>query len=107
MSSTGTRTHFTAWYTSDSSALEGRFTDVTVLEDRLSSDEDQEDQGDAAWTCAGGEPLLHAVTAVTVDDSDSEHGLEAAAELLEEAGWRLVGGWLAVPTGACVTVERA
>lgn len=103
MSSTGTRTHFTAWYTSDRSALDSRFTDVAVLEDRLSSDEDQ---GDAAWSCAGGEPLFHAVTAVTVDDPDGDHGLEAAAELLEEAGWRLVGGWLAVTTGACVTVER-
>ncbi|MFJ2225639.1 hypothetical protein ACIOFY_37055 [Streptomyces anulatus] len=104
MSSSETRTHFTAWYTSDRSALDSRFTDVAVLEDRLSSDEDQ---GDAAWSCAGGEPLFHAVTAVTVDDVDGSRGLDAAAEVLEEGGWRLVGPWQGVPTGSTATVERA
>ncbi|MFB6700269.1 hypothetical protein [Streptomyces rubiginosohelvolus] len=104
MSSSGIRTHFTAWFTSDRSALDSRFTDVTVLEDTLTGDEEK---GDAAWSCASGTPLFHAVTAVTVDDVDGDRGLEAAAEVLEEGGWRLVGPWQDVTTGSTATVERA
>lgn len=85
---------FTAWLTTDPSALETGAIDVVVL----ANDEDGQSTGDPIW---------QAVTSVSHDSDDIEPAVKEAEELLADAGWRKVGGWEPVGTGYIVDVERS
>jgi hypothetical protein len=101
MPATETRTHFTAWLTTDTTCLDQGCADVTVLKDELHGEPD--DPG--AWSSTG-DPLHYAVTTVNAADGDHDDALSEAKALLATAGWRVVGSWEAVPTGYTATVER-
>lgn len=91
--------HYTAWVTTDRSALENDYCDVTVLADEEIGERD----GRPVWSSTGN-PLFYAETTVHVDDdADSQ---DQAKELLKAAGWRVVGDWEGVTTGYIATVER-
>lgn len=98
---TATAEHFTAWLTTDASCLEGDFCDVVVLAD----EEISEDNGKPAWSSVG-TPVFRAETTVRHDADTYEGAEKQARELLEAAGWRVVGKWEGVPTGGTITVER-
>lgn len=96
-----TSEHFTAWITTDPSALEGEHADVVVLRDEI-DDEGGEDRP-AKWHSVG-DPVFRAVLPARYDDPDVA---ALANEALLNAGWRTAGhGWEAVPTGAEQTVEK-
>lgn len=97
-----TATHFTAWLTTDSSCLAGDVCDVVVLEDELLGEADDP----RAWASTSKE---HFQVETSVDARDGEHAdaIAEAGELLEAAGWRIVGCWEPVGTGYTATVERA
>ena len=103
--------HFTAWLTTDSSALEDDLCDVTVLRDEPSGTR-TDDFGNETedWTSVG-DPVFYAKTSIRHDQgADDGSGATAAEQeardLLENAGWRLTGSWEAVTTGGTVTVSR-
>ncbi|TVL89794.1 hypothetical protein [Streptomyces sp. SAJ15] len=103
-----TMTHFTAWLTTDRTCLEDDQCDVTVLADKIAGyefDSNGFETNTPVWTSVG-DPLWYAKTSHTADEDDDQSALEEAEELLEKAGWRLVGGWEAVTTGCTATVER-
>lgn len=88
--------HYSAWITTDPSAV-ADFYDVAVIRDELVGD-------DPVWYSTGPE-MFYAETSVPVHGDTS--GLEEEAkDLLTTAGWRIVGDWKNVSTGAFVTVER-
>ncbi|MGP3636213.1 hypothetical protein ACTU45_23120 [Streptomyces sp. 24-1644] len=100
---TVTTTHFTAWLTTTSAALDQDNIDVTVLEDEnIGGDGDE-----ANWACQGGEALYTGVTNVPAEDADHGKAQSEAEDLLSEAGWNTVGTWDDVDTGYIITVERA
>ncbi|MGP4114644.1 hypothetical protein ACTWP5_27510 [Streptomyces sp. 4N509B] len=98
-----TTKHFTAWLVNDRSALETDYMDVTVIEDELIGG-DPEDE--TAWA-SHGDQQFHAVTTVDARDGDAEDGIREAVDLLDDAGWRVVGKWEATPNAYTATVERA
>jgi hypothetical protein len=93
-----TATHFTAWLTTTTSALDQDNADVVVLED--------EELAEGEWTSTG-DPLFTAVTDVPAEDGDHGKAQREATDLLATAGWTTTGSWHAVDTGYVVTVERA
>ena len=95
-----TTEHFTAWLTTDTTALDGACADVVVLADT--------DNGyaDAPVWESTGDPLTHAVTTVDAREGDPEDAIREAEDLLRASGWRVVGTWAGVPTGSIATVER-
>lgn len=96
-------THFTAWLTTTTSALDQDNIDVTVLEDEnIGGDSDE-----ANWACQGGEAEYTGVTGIPAEDGDHYKAQREAVDLLTEAGWTAVGDWEDVDTGYIVTVERA
>lgn len=102
--------HFTAWVTTDPSAVEGGIADVTVVIDERvvvgsRYDYDLDDDVDITDWDSTGVAVLVAPTGIACD-GDDEVILAAARELLGDAGWTLVGGATAVPTGYTITVER-
>lgn len=94
-----TATHFTAWLTTDPSALSGENCDVTVLAD----DEVGERDGQPVWSSVGN-PLFYTEVTARHDADDDSAAIEQAKEALEEAGWRIKGDWDAVTTGSTVEV---
>ena len=94
-----TATHFTAWLTTTTSALDQDNIDLTVLED--------EQLGDTDWTSKGGPALFTAATNVPAEDGDHRKAQDEADDLLAEAGWSTTGTWDAVDSGYIITVERA
>lgn len=94
-----TTTHFTAWLTTDTSALDQPNIDITVLED--------EELGNKGWTSKGGPALFTTATNIPAEDGDHDKAQAEADDLLSEAGWNTVGSWDAVDTGYIITVERA
>lgn len=94
--------HFTAWLTTDPTCLDQACADVVVLRDELRGEADDPN----AWSSTSDE-LFSAATTVDARDGDYEDAEREAKELLESAGWKLDGGWEAVPTGATATVTRA
>ncbi|WP_432091467.1 hypothetical protein [Streptomyces sp. NRRL F-5630] len=112
--------HYTAWMTNDFSYLEGDDMDVSVLEDEavsyreeiLSEDWDpvtgevvREVRETPVWASAGGDPVFHERTGVDAREGDAEEGIKVAEELLDAAGWRIVGKWEATASSYIVTVE--
>lgn len=101
---TTTRTHFTAWLTTDPKLGLSEFAEVDVLEDDLIG-EDADD--DANWTTKpGGNAPLSAPTTVHKDDHDDTAAQNSARDMLETAGWRLAGDWQQTDHGYIATVER-
>lgn len=94
-------THFTAWITTDPSSLAGDNADVTVLADKVSG----WTKGTIDWASEG-EQVFAAVTGVDARDGDDGDSIREGEDLLEAAGWHLVGTWEAVGTGYIATVER-
>lgn len=90
--------HYTAWLTTASSALDTACADVVVLAD--------EETSPGQWTSTG-DPLMQATTTVSARDGNPAEAIREAEQLLVAAGWRIVGNWDAVPTGYTVTVERS
>lgn len=83
---------FTAWLTTDRSATATDACDVVVLKDDSTDPEDWEQ--------------FHAITTVDARTGDHDDAIKQARDLLEDAGWHMVGKWNAVPTGYVITVER-
>jgi hypothetical protein len=98
-----TATHFTAWVTTTTSALDQDNIDVTILEDEEIGDPEG---GDGTWACKGGDALFYAITSVPAEDGDTAQALREAEELMRDAGWTTVGKWDDVDTGCIITVER-
>jgi prevent-host-death family protein len=94
--------HFTAWITTDTSALDQACADVVVLADELQGEPDDPNP----WSSTG-EPLFSAATTVDAAEGDIEDAMREAEELLAAAGWTKASQWESVPTGCIVTVERA
>lgn len=94
--------HFTAWLTTDTSALAGDNADVVVLADELRGEPDDPN----AWSSTSDE-RFSAVTTVNAAEGDIEDAIREANDLLAAAGWSRVGEWESVTTGCIVTVERA
>ncbi|MFD3336130.1 hypothetical protein ACFWV1_26305 [Streptomyces sp. NPDC058700] len=98
-----TETHFTAWLTNDASCLDQPCIDLTVLEDTLNGDSDD----NASWvTDSGKERAFYAVTTVEADADDISEAFVQAKDLLEDANWQIVGDWEATPNAYVVTVAR-
>lgn len=100
-----TTEHFTAWITTDTSALPGENIDLTVLADEISGYRD-ENETEPVWQSTG-DPLLHAETETSASEGDPADALRQAETILRESGWSLAGKWNAVDSGFTVTVERA
>ncbi|WP_329126143.1 hypothetical protein [Streptomyces sp. NBC_01353] len=98
-----TTTHFTAWLTTTTSALDQDNIDIVILEDELIGDPEA---GDAAWACKGGIALFTGITNVPAEDGDHTKAKLEAEDLMRDAGWATVGAWDGVDTGYIVTVER-
>lgn len=96
--------HFTAWLTNVSSCLSGNVMDVTVLEDTLIGS-DPENHGHWATDSSKEQPF-YAETTVPVEEDRVEDAMDQARDLLENAGWRIAGGWQATPNAYTVPVER-
>lgn len=102
-----TTTHFTAWLAVESSVLTNDNCDVTILQDEVISYRTDDDGTEIPeWTTAAGVPqAFYAETHATTDDDHSD-AQNQARDLMEEAGWRIVGDWEATDSGYIVTVER-
>jgi hypothetical protein len=102
-----TVTHFTAWLAVDSTVLLSDNCDVTILQDEAIAYRTDDDGVEIPeWTTAPGVPqAFYAETAATTDD-DHREAQDQARDLMEQAGWRIVGDWDATDTGYIVTVER-
>lgn len=83
---------FTAWLTTDRSATATDTCDVVVLKDDSTDPENWEH--------------YHGTTTVDARTGDHDDAIKQAEDLLDDAGWRTVGTWSAVPTGYVITVER-
>lgn len=94
--------HFTAWLTTDPTALDQACADVVVLRDELSGEADDH----SAWFSTG-DPLFKGATTVDAREGDAKDATHEAEKLLEEAGWEINGNWEATDTGYIVTVTRA
>jgi hypothetical protein len=120
---TATRTHFTAWLTNDPSCLDQPFMDLTIWQDTITGYRKGDLIGDvdlATGTDTLGyeeipvwemdpdkpDPTFYAVTKVPARDGDIADAQQEAKELLETAGWRIVGDWDVTPNAYTVTVER-
>lgn len=98
-----TTTHFTAWLTNDPSCLDQPCIDLTVLEDEPIDDAD----GKIEWvTDSSKDPEFYAVTTVEATADDIDDAFKQAEQLLDDAGWRIVGHWDVNTTSYTVTVER-
>lgn len=86
-------TTYTAWLTTDRSALSTDFCDVVIL----ANDELGQSTGDPVWS---------GVTDVRYDATRADEALMAAAELLYDTEWYTAGPWSVVPTGYAVRVRR-
>lgn len=96
--------HFTAWLATDRAVLLGDHADVTILQDEaISYRTDDEGNEIPAWTTAPGVPQAFYAETTATDHDDAQ---DQARELMEAAGWRIVGGWKPIDTGYVVTVER-
>lgn len=97
--------HYTAWLTTDPTCLIGDLIDVTVLADTIVTyDVDADGDETPVWESTGG-PLCQATTSVPAKDGDVGLAMCEARELLDEAGWRVIGDWSAVNSGYVATVE--
>lgn len=96
--------HFTAWLVNDRSCLDQDCMDLTILEDKLTG---ADPENDDHWSCdSSKERAFYAVTTVSARDGDIEDAIDQAEDLMREAGWRTVGKWDACPNSYIVTVER-
>ena len=92
--------HFTAWLTTDSTALDQGCADVVVLADQNIGDDETPE-----WSSTRN-PLMHAVTTVDAREGNPDDAMREAEDLLHAHGWRTSGEWSGVPTGYVITVER-
>lgn len=100
-----TITHFTAWLVNDTSCLDQGCMDVTILQDKLIGGDPANERD---WACDASVPaLFYAVTTVNAQDGDIDDAITESKDLMENAGWRIVGDWDAVDNAYIVTVERA
>ncbi|MGW0491143.1 helix-turn-helix domain-containing protein [Streptomyces olivaceus] len=111
--------HYTAWMTNDLSCLMGDVMDIAVIEDEATSFREEviSEEYDFAngettrevrevpvWESRGAQ-VFYAETGVDAREGTAEDGIKAAEELLEAAGWRVVGDWEALPASYVATVE--
>jgi hypothetical protein len=95
--------HFTAWLVNDTSCLDQPNMDITILEDALIGDPED----DGAWTTDSSKPIaFHAITDTDARDGDIAEGIRQAEHLLANAGWSTVGSWDATDNAYTITVER-
>lgn len=93
----GTAAHYTAWITTDRSALDGDCMDLEVVQDELLGDDPTDESARFRF---------YAVTSVDARDGDIDDAIREAEELLRDAGWRVVGEWNATPGAYTATVAR-
>lgn len=97
-------THFTAWLVNDPSALDQPCMDVAILEDALIG-ADPEDK--RAWATDSSKPeAFRAVTTVDAREGEVKDAISEAEDLMEGAGWRVIGDWDSVPNAYVATVVR-
>lgn len=96
--------HFTAWITTDTSALPGTLADVSVLADVIAGYKG--DRFDEPVYQSTGDQAFHAETDVDVR-GDHDDLIRKAEALLRDADWTVTGTWEGVDTGYVTTVERA
>lgn len=97
-------THFTAWLVNISSYLDQPNMDLTVFEDTLLGGDSDDD---ASWSTDGSKgAAFYAITSVSAEGGDIDDGLGEARDLLEAAGWSVVGAWEPTDNAYTVTVER-
>lgn len=106
MSQTTTAEHYTAWITTDLSALPGRNIDVTVLPDEITTYDVRPDGTEAPVWGSTGEVVWHGETGVDAREGDPADAIRQAASLLGAAGWSVVDDWKGVDSGFVATVER-
>lgn len=100
-----TATHFTAWLTDDPSCLDQPNVDLNIWQDMLTTGDGDQD-GD--WACDPGQgTFFNAITSVNAEDGDVDDAMAEAKNLMEAAGWRIVGDWQPAGNAYTVTVERA
>ena len=97
--------HFTAWITTDTSALPHGRIDVSVLADEIAGYKG--DQFDEPVYQSTGDPLYYAETDVDARDGEREGLIRKVEAMLRDADWTVSGPWEGVETGFVATVERA
>lgn len=98
--------HFTAWITTDASALDNDLCDVVVFADEVIALGFDEDGNEAPVWASNGPRLYAATTSITPSEDRAEDLIAEAEQLLAEAGWTIEGTWEAVKTGYTATVTR-
>jgi len=96
--------HFTAWITTDASALPHGNIDVTVLADEITGYKGENDET-PVWGSTG-DPLFYAETDIDARDGDRDALIHQAEKMLRDAGWSVAEPWDGVDTGYVATVER-
>ncbi len=97
--------HFTAWITTDASALPHGNIDITVLADEITGY--RGDDYDIPVYESTGDPLFYAETDIDARDGDHDGLIGKAEKMLRDAGWCVAESWEGVDTGYVATVERA
>lgn len=87
---------YTAWVTTDRSALATEMCDVVVL----ANDVDGASTGDPIWGVSTAVPCKP-------EDRDDDELIRQAKVLLAAAGWKTEGTWESVPTGYIINVARS
>jgi hypothetical protein len=96
---------FTAWITTDASAVTTGHCDVIVLTDQITGYREGTNGDEIPeWESTGPE-MFSAVTGVPVD-GDHKDAIDEAETLLNAAGWYRTADWEAVTTGYIATVTR-
>lgn len=99
-----TTDHFTAWLTTDASAVPNGNADISVLRDEVAGYKG--DNFDIPVYESTGDPIFYVETDVNVHD-DHEGLIGKAEKALRDAGWTVSGAWDGVDTGYVVTVTRS
>lgn len=96
--------HFTAWLTTDPSALTGGTVDVSILEDTLTGEDPADD---TSWSCDGSkEPVFFSLTGTDTLAGNHQTAQDQADQLMRESGWTRMSDWIAVDCGYLATVEQ-
>jgi hypothetical protein len=97
--------HFTAWITTDASAVDSGHCDVIVLTDRITGYREGNDGDEIPEWESIGPQVFSAVTTIPCD-GDHQAAIDESETLLNSAGWSRISNWEAVPTGYIATVTR-
>ncbi|MGH3415852.1 MAG: hypothetical protein ACRDSS_05255 [Actinocrinis sp.] len=101
---TATAQHYTAWITTDASALPHGNIDVTVMADEITGYTGANEQT-PVWGSTG-DQVFYAETDVDAGEGDRVNLLDKVEKILTDAGYS-VGTWDGVDTGYVATVTHS